>query len=328
MEQREVSRRAVVASGLGLAAVAAGAGAFTARRSRESPDTVTALDSTAPSEAPSARSSISAGGSATAAALAAAPTRSASPTLVPAPLRPRPVAGFDTAAEEYLDDRPGSAGVAAVNLTTGAWVEHRPTGAFPTASIVKLEILIGLLLQLGDDGREPSSAQQRRARQMITASDNDAADDLWSDLGGGPGLARTGKRLGLTDTVPGSADYWGATRTTPRDQLRVVRALVDPGPLRPPHCEYVRSLLLDVAPEQRWGVSAAGDEASCELKNGWLPAKSDGGLWVLNSIGRVTLPNRDVVLMAVLSRGSPSMGAGIATVERLVRMAGEALVRR
>jgi len=216
--------------------------------------------------------------------------------------------------------------VAAVNLTTGAWTEHRPTGEFLAASIVKLEILIALLLQLEADGREPSVAQTRRARQMITASDNDAADELWGDIGGRSGLGQACRKLGMTHTVPAGGGYWGATRTTPRDQLRVVQALVDPGALQHAHCGYVRGLMHDVAPEQRWGISAAGDKETCELKNGWLPSKTDGGLWVINSIGRVVLPRGDLALISVLSRRSPSMGAGIATVERLAKMAGEALV--
>jgi len=147
--------------------------------------------------------------------------------------------------------------VAAVNLTTGAWTEHRPTGEFLAASIVKLEILIALLLQLEADGREPSVAQTRRARQMITASDNDAADELWGDIGGRSGLGQACRKLGMTHTVPAGGGYWGATRTTPRDQLRVVQALVDPGALQHAHCGYVRGLMHDVAPEQRWGISAA-----------------------------------------------------------------------
>ncbi len=57
------------------------------------------------------------------------------------------------------------------------------------------------------------------------------------------------------------------------------------------------------------GVSAAAEGTSWALKNGWLP-RSTTGLWVVNSIGRVTVDGADR-LVAVLSDGTASLAEGI-----------------
>ncbi|MFC5852414.1 hypothetical protein ACFPZI_11450 [Streptomyces chlorus] len=53
------------------------------------------------------------------------------------------------------------------------------------------------------------------------------------------------------------------------------------------------------------------------VKNGWVPRDATG-LWVVNSIGRVTLGGRDL-LVAALSDGNPTMARGVALVETAAR---------
>jgi hypothetical protein len=55
------------------------------------------------------------------------------------------------------------------------------------------------------------------------------------------------------------------------------------------------------------------------LKNGWLP-RGTTGLWVVNSIGRVTAGGHDY-LVAALSNGSATKERGIALVEAAAREA-------
>jgi hypothetical protein len=82
----------------------------------------------------------------------------------------------------------------------------------------------------------------------------------------------------------------------------------------------------DVVAAQRWGVTAAAAHPrEAELKNGWLNTVTDRGLWTVNSIGRVVPPNGRPALLAVLSRGSPSMRTGVATVDHLARLAAALL---
>ncbi|MEV6397896.1 serine hydrolase [Streptomyces sp. NPDC051907] len=173
--------------------------------------------------------------------------------------------------------------------------------AYPSASIVKVSILAALLLE----GRELTERERALARDMIVRSDNDAATELWTTIGGAPGLDAAHARLGLTRTRARRA--WGLTRTTARDQLALLRAVFD-GPY-----PYLRTLMGQVVAGQDWGVSAAGGPWA--LKNGWMPMR-ESGLWVVHSVGRA-----GGSLIAVLSEGHPTKEAGIACVEAAARAA-------
>jgi len=228
----------------------------------------------------------------------------------------------------YLRTRPGSGAVAALDLVTGRSVAHRSTSTFVTASIVKVDVLVALLLAEPAGSRGLTGHEASLARAMIERSDNAAASALWRAAGGPSGLARANRRLGLTDTVPGHGGYWGNTRTTARDQVRLLGALTDPdGPLGSEARAYALGLMEHVVSGQRWGVPVvSAHPAQAAVKNGWLDTVTDRGRWTVNSIGRVVLVNGNPALLAVLTRGSPNLATGIRTVEHLARLAAEALL--
>ncbi|MFJ6542760.1 serine hydrolase [Streptomyces sp. NPDC091385] len=197
---------------------------------------------------------------------------------------------------------------------------HGDAGPFDTASIVKVDILAAALLRARDAGHGLSAAERVQAKAMIEHSDNAAANALWRSIGLAPGLEAANKRLGLTETQGGSGPRWGLTRTTPRDQIRLLRAVFDPDrttPLDASSRAYIRSLMGNVADEQSWGVSAAGSHEA--LKNGWLQ-RNTTGLWDVNSVGRIERGGHRY-LVAVLSDGNTSMKDGVALVERAARAA-------
>ncbi|MGV9423178.1 serine hydrolase [Streptomyces sp. NPDC003656] len=197
---------------------------------------------------------------------------------------------------------------------------HGDAGPFDTASIVKVDILASALLRARDAGHGLSAAERVQAKAMIEHSDNAAANALWRSIGLAPGLEAANKRLGLTETQGGSGPRWGLTRTTPRDQIRLLRAVFDPDrttPLDASSRAYIRSLMGNVADEQSWGVSAAGSHEA--LKNGWLQ-RNTTRLWDVNSVGRIERGGHRY-LVAVLSDGNTSMKDGVALVERAARAA-------
>jgi hypothetical protein len=220
--------------------------------------------------------------------------------------------------------------VSVVALDTGATAAYG-RGAFDTASIVKVDILAALLLQAQDEGRTLTAEERRQAEEMIRSSDNDAADALWRTIGGEAGLDAANRRLGLTGTTGGEDGHWGLTQTTSEDQAALLRAIYTPAsPLSATARGYIRRLMGEVVPEQRWGVSAAADgragdatdpdsDPQCELKNGWLP-RTASGLWDVNSIGRVVSGGREY-LVAVVSAGHVTREDGIALVEGAARAA-------
>ncbi|MEU0849843.1 serine hydrolase [Streptomyces flaveolus] len=196
-------------------------------------------------------------------------------------------------------------------------------GAFDTASIVKVDILAALLLRAQDAGRSLTAEEKAYAVDMIENSDNDAATALWQMIGAAPGLDAANERFGLTATEGGDGPLWGLTRTTAADQVALLRQVfgAEGSALGEDSRAYLRELMGRIAEDQRWGVSAAADGAdgAWALKNGWL-RRSTTGLWVVNSIGRVTSGGHDR-LVAVLSRGSATQEAGVSLTEAAARAA-------
>jgi hypothetical protein len=256
-------------------------------------------------------------------ATAAAPTPAPSATRGPVPAR-RLRAQLSRALDRYLRDRPGQVSLSIRDRPTGFTFTYAPKVRTGTASIVKVDILIALLLRARAADRGLTAAEKALAAQMIKFSDNKAADTLWYEIGGSAGLAAANRKLGLRDTVP--SPVWGATATSAADQVRILRALTSAtGPLTAGDRRYVLGLMQDVTPEQAWGVSAAArDRDPVALKNGWLPRPVDGGRWTINSIGRVRGAGHDF-LIAVLSSRHPSMAAGIATVEHVAELVASAV---
>ncbi|QXJ20848.1 serine hydrolase [Actinomadura graeca] len=195
-----------------------------------------------------------------------------------------------------------------------------------TASIVKLDIVLALLLKAQREGRRLTAREKTLAERAITVSDNDAATALWYMIGGSDGLAAANRLLGLRATEPGPGGAWGSTTTTVTDQIRLLTALTSGhSRIRPANRRYVRGLMADVVPEQAWGVSASADsDFGVALKNGWLPRDAHGGLWTINSVGLVRAHGRTYMIAAISER-HPSMRDGITTLEHVTRMVTSAL---
>ncbi|GAA2197317.1 hypothetical protein GCM10009787_35290 [Streptomyces bangladeshensis] len=196
--------------------------------------------------------------------------------------------------------------------------------AFDTASIVKVDILAALLLRAQDAGRRPAAAERAHAARMIEESDNASATALWHRIGRAAGLDAANRRFGLTGTAGGDGGLWGLTRTTAADRLVLLQQVFgEDSELGADSRSYLQGLMTSVRADQRWGVSAAAEGTSWALKNGWLP-RSTTGLWVVNSIGRVTVDGADR-LVAVLSDGTASLAEGISLVEATARAAVSAV---
>ncbi|MGI5395853.1 serine hydrolase [Streptomyces sp. CA-251251] len=213
--------------------------------------------------------------------------------------------------------------VAVLDPASGASASYG-SGLYETASIVKVDILAVLLFRAQDAGRAPTAEEEAHAVAMIERSDNDSASALWRAIGAAGGLDAGNARFGLSRTRGGDGPLWGLTQTTAADQVALLRQVfvADGSELSEASRAYVGGLMGRITEGQRWGVSAAADTAGGSgwaLKNGWL-RRGTTGLWVVNSIGRVTTGGRDR-LVAVLSRGSASRAEGIALTEAAARAA-------
>ncbi|WP_156046142.1 serine hydrolase [Herbidospora cretacea] len=227
----------------------------------------------------------------------------------------------------YLRTRPGRGAVAVHDRLAGTRFAVEPDpGMFRLASVAKVGILLGTLLNAQSARRELTPAERVHAEAMMRRSDNAAAQDLAVELGGDAGLTRLLRGLGVDQTWPAPA--WGTTRSCPADQLRLLDLLTSPtGPVTPGHRAYAHTLMTSVEPSQAWGVSAAarpGEQVA--LKNGWMPVDDHDGRWAINSVGRLSSGTSDL-LIAVLTEHNPDKETGIRTTEDLAALVISAIRR-
>jgi hypothetical protein len=233
---------------------------------------------------------------------------------------------LSAAAASYVAGRSGTVLAAVYDIRTGQSWRLGDGQAQPEASVVKLDILETLLARQG--GTALSPADQSLSQSMIEDSDNDAATSLWDEAGEAAGIGAYNGKAGLTRTTPSACvtcagfpwPGWGLTTSVPYDQLTLLKQLITPGP-RPllPAAErsYALSLMENVAPDQRWGVSGGVPAGvTVALKNGWLPLNDANTDWQVNSVGWVSGEGRDY-LVAVFSTGNPAEQYGIDTISAL-----------
>jgi hypothetical protein len=263
----------------------------------------------------------------TAAAKHSAPPRHQKQNATSPPTPRQHADPLGSTAASYVSTRAGTVLAAVYDVGTGqTWYLGRGQPQ-DEASVVKLDVLETLLAQQGQSTPAGLPAgDQSLAQQMIEDSDNDAATSLWNAVGGAAGIRSFNTAAGLTATSPSPCVVcagfpwpgWGLTTSTPADQLALLRELVEPGKLlTDAERHYALSLMENVTPSQRWGVSGGVPaQITVALKNGWLPLNEADTDWQINSVGWVSGRGRDY-LIAVLSTGNPDEQYGIDTIDQL-----------
>lgn len=228
------------------------------------------------------------------------------------------------AVRRFLASRGGNITAAVDDLTTGQEFVYRPGVREETASIIKASILATLLHRAQEDGRSLTPSERATARGMIEASDNDDATRLWDEDGGSAGVGTFLRQAGLRQTTFAGPGLWGLTRTTPLDQVQLLRTLVLPNRLLDPSSRsYELGLMSHVIPMDYWGVSGGIPRGvPVALKNGWLPQPHIA--WQINSIGEIR-GNGEHYVIAVMTNGNPTEGYGIATIAGISQLIWQAL---
>ncbi len=193
---------------------------------------------------------------------------------------------------------------------------------FDAASVIKVTIISALLLKEGGPSHLTTN-QREQAWLMITQSDDDAATDLWNDVGMTDMQVFLDK-AGMTHTELNYA--WGLTEITAQDEMTLLQLLVNPGNVLSKQSRlYVLSLMDHVIAAQRWGVpDGAPSTVTVHVKNGWLPypdSDMDADDWHVNSIGAFT--GRDIdyeIVILTGPRGEQSEAYGIDTIQAAARV--------
>ncbi len=220
---------------------------------------------------------------------------------------------------------PGQRFTAAIYDTrTECSYDLRPEGRITTASVLKIELMAGVLLRAQDEDRDVTAAEDTLIVPMIAESADPPASSLWLSLGGQSGMSALDDRLGLGDTV--AATPWGGTSTSAADQTWLVRQVLlgEGGLFDAESSTRARDYMEGVIASQRWGITAGLPEGwTHPMKNGFFPLTGRG--WRINSVGFIDDPSGGGYAVAILSDGWSTEAAGIEAVEFIAESINDAL---
>ena len=213
------------------------------------------------------------------------------------------------------------------DLDTGCDYALNPGNRQRTASVFKVMVLAGTLLEAQSDLRQVTETELGLLLPMITESANEPVRALWRSFGGSPWFARTGATLGLDETsiTADGGSAWGATRTSASDQVDLLGMILlgDENLFSSNSMGLALDLMTSVVDGQTWGVTAG-------VPRTWQVAQKNGFAGqIINSVGWADPPGAaNGYLVAILSDGWPDHPSGIAAVEFVSLRIAEAMVDR
>lgn len=226
------------------------------------------------------------------------------------------------AVQRRLSRAPAAVGLMVTDSAANIRCTHRANFTVASASTVKPLIVAALAARQEEAGQWLTAEQQELARAAIVQSANRATTGLWEQVDGPQGLTSLARTLEL-DLVAHRA--WGATDVTPAVLNRFARLLLRPGTqvgLSQTTKEFLRDLMHQTVPWQRWGVRRGMPEPAGN-KNGWYRSRDTDG-WRLHSFG-FTSTAGTTRTMAIVSLHNRGYYSGTRYLTRLARSLNRAL---
>lgn len=206
------------------------------------------------------------------------------------------------AALAFARARSGTPGVAVVT-SDGEVHGLRLTKQYASYSLSKAMILVAYLRAHGT----VSDAMRGTLERMMEHSDNAAGSVVYAEVGGGAGLTRLAKTVGMEHFSPGGG--WISARVTPADQARFFFSMEKYIPSK--HRAFARQLLSGITSRQRWGIVAAAGPLGWKVyfKGGW----SSGNVYMTQA-ARLERGER-AFAVAVLTADNPEWTYGFGTLK-------------
>ncbi|GAA2403564.1 hypothetical protein Cme02nite_74630 [Catellatospora methionotrophica] len=212
-----------------------------------------------------------------------------------------------------------------IKITTSGWYSwalmDRATGEIVgaknlsetnmTASMIKAWLAADYLRRATDAGQTPSAARFAELRKLIRDSDNAVATALWTELGGRATITRLISICKLTDSAAGPD--WSKTQLSARDTCRIAHAIGTGTAAGSRWTDYLIGEMRAVRGEGTFGIRRAfpaAEQPKIAIKNGWVWRGAPYGFWNVNCLAL-----GDTWTMAVLTRyasGGQQHGENIA----------------
>jgi len=217
-----------------------------------------------------------------------------------APPKPSPLQQKVIAEAQRVGGPDARVGVAALNLVSGERISVRADENFPSASVMKLPILVELERQVAAGTLGWNDSLRTDAAQMIGVSDNAAADRI-ADRVSMVAVNDEMRKLGLGGTRflntfadTRSSSNPGQNTTTPANMARLLELIATDQIVSPAASAEIRGLMARNADRSKLARLLPGDTKVAH-KSGWY----DG---VANDVGIVTVdrvPTRWVIAVLI-----------------------------
>lgn len=186
---------------------------------------------------------------------------------------------FDEVFIDELDRAFGGARFTAAvhDLRPGCRYHLNDGLAVITASVVKAQILAGVLLAAQEEDRPLSDSEAADVELMMHYSHNSPPTSrLYAAVGGAAGMEALDRRFVIAGTR--HTVRYGATLSTARDRTVLIeQLLIGGGPLDPVSIERAWRTMSAVGAARSWGVTAGlANGYLAALKNGFFPSRGDG----------------------------------------------------
>lgn len=201
-------------------------------------------------------------------------------------------------------------------------------------STSKVPVLVTLLANDEQRGTGLDSADRENATLALTESDNAAVEALFNSLEQARGglvpasesiqtmFRRAGDTSAIVNTAPNDEGFttYGQSEWSLRDEIIFYRALARGCLLNAVDTGYVRGLMANVTPSQRWGAGSAGYPGSVnvQFKGGWGPVD---GAYQVRQTAIIGSGNRGYVLSMIALPASGSFTNGTNTLTALATWA-------
>ena len=206
----------------------------------------------------------------------------------------------------------------AYDTRTGCAYWMNPDERLRTASVFKVMVMAGTLLEAQSEDRSLTSWERGQLEPMITESANSPVRALWRSFGGSPWFRRQTDIFGLEQTNPvgDTGGVWGRTTTSAKDQADLIRQVIlgDWGPLEKHYRDEAWDLMTSVVSSQTWGITEG-------VPAGWTVAQKNGFAGhIANSVGFVQEPGSDHgYVIAVLTNWWSVWERGVPVVEEIAK---------
>ncbi|WP_237160286.1 hypothetical protein [Mycolicibacter engbaekii] len=230
------------------------------------------------------------------------------PLILPAPASAEPL---QASFAQLANTIPGNVGIAYAPVGQNGVVTLGSLQSGVAWSTIKVPLAIAAI-----HANRPNA--QELAAKAVTASDNDAAEQLWSSLGPAPQAAQQVQAVlragGDTGTAVESRRLRPEFSAFGQTQWPLARQAVFAAHLPcMPAAAPVYGLMRNTVTDQRWGLAGIG----APTKGGWGPGQ--GGGYLVRQFGIVGTPRGDLAVALAAEPKDGSFGSGVAALNQLTQ---------